>query len=102
TEAATYFTQAQHHQGMLWSANNIGNAAYQAGSYQEAYNAFSKALTLAEQMNDSTELCRINCNLGWSYISLGKINDAKAYFGKGLEIALRINSLEQLQQAYTG
>ncbi|MEZ4721471.1 MAG: tetratricopeptide repeat protein [Flavobacteriales bacterium] len=88
--------------GMMWSENNIANAAYYAGDFQLAFDHFNQARLLATEIKDTAELSRINSNLGWSYISLGKVKESKAFFDAGLDLAMKCKELEVKEIAYIG
>lgn len=78
------------------------HSAYYSEDYNDAKYYFLQSLSLATQLNDSVELCRLYSNLGWSYISLDSLSKAKPMFDKGAEIANELESYELLEQAYVG
>jgi signal transduction histidine kinase len=100
--ADSIYSHFDHKQGQIWAQNNLANSAYYSENYNDAKGYFLNSLSLAKQLNDSVELCRLYSNLGWSYISLDSLSKAKSMFDIGAEIGNQLESYELQEQAHVG
>ena len=101
-KALKVYEHIGHEQGMLWSHNNVANAAYYGGDFALAHEHFKLGLSKAIALKDSSEMSRLYSNMGWSKISMGQVAESKEFFDRGLEIAISTGSNDLLTQAYTG
>ncbi|MBL7973406.1 MAG: tetratricopeptide repeat protein [Candidatus Kapabacteria bacterium] len=71
--------------------NQLGNIMQVRGDHTAAINYYTKALHLAEAVNDSVQSVACLCNIGSVHGSLGNSQMSKDFLFQALEIASRIN-----------
>jgi len=78
----------------------IGTAYYNLNNYPEALKNYYDALALSEELNYGLLISNININIGRLYEKQGKHVKAKEYVTKGLDAALKINSMDMIKESY--
>jgi len=72
--------------------NKTGRAFYQKGKYADALINFSRALTLAESINDSAFMAKLNSNIGVINDLIGNYSIALSRYQQSLLIYEKLNN----------
>ncbi|GHO49890.1 NB-ARC domain-containing protein [Ktedonospora formicarum] len=81
---------------------NIGAVEADQSHFEEADEAWQKALAYARNLGDRRSICVILVNLGTLSAELRKYAQAQAYLQEGLELARRIQHREQMCNVLLG
>ena len=73
---------------------------YYSGNYELAIDLYYSALDVAEQIQDSTALAKVNHNLAMIYDELEDFDEAISYFQKSLVISQAINDSVQMARTF--
>jgi CHAT domain-containing protein len=71
-------------------------------NYEEAIKNFIAALNIAVEIQDLEETSNISNNIGSTQLSMKNCQKASIYFKRSIELALKINSVKILWEAYYG
>lgn len=82
------------------SAGESGNIPLKKSKAKEALDTYFNALRIAEEVNNEFYICNFSGNIGSIYLEADQTQEAEKYLNKGLEIALKINSPEEVVCAY--
>ncbi len=82
--------------------NNIGLTHFSLADYLTALDYFHLALDEATAARRVGDIGAIACNIGQAYLQMGNLAEARAYFIKSLELAVRSNREEILWETYLG
>ena len=80
---------------------NIAIIHMEAGDYRKALEYFTEAISIYKQINiEPLKLCFINQNIGYTYLRMGKYEEAYPYLKKGLQLAEQIGMKERISNGH--
>ncbi|OGD19796.1 MAG: hypothetical protein A2W03_17510 [Candidatus Aminicenantes bacterium RBG_16_63_16] len=86
----------------IYSLNNLGLAYSSLAEYSTALGYYRSALDEATATRRAGDIGAIACNIGQTYLQMGNFAEAKAYFLKSIELAVRLSRDEVLWETYLG
>ncbi|NPD44797.1 MULTISPECIES: ATP-binding protein [unclassified Lentimicrobium] len=81
---------------------NLGGMELKAQNYTLGLRYLQKALRINLTYEDEYRAGAINVNMGMAYLGLQKLDSAKYYLNRGLELSLKSGAQEFSQNAYSG
>ena len=87
--ASTYHAGRREFYEQAWAQNNIGLAFYYEGRYDEAIQAYKKALPLYERLHERTPQAQTLQNLALVEYDLGRASDSLPHFRRALQLIRR-------------
>jgi tetratricopeptide (TPR) repeat protein len=87
TKALGYLDKSQARLEMARAYNSLGTVYRHMNKFNEAIEIYNKQLEIAEVIGDITQLSYALSNIAYSYAKLHRINDAKKYIDRTMEIS---------------
>jgi len=88
--------------GLILCLHNFSYIYSKQGKHEESLGWAREAYRLAENISDTFEMSGLSTNIGYSLLDLGKTAESKDAFQLGLDLALKVKSLEVGYKAYLG
>jgi CHAT domain-containing protein/Tfp pilus assembly protein PilF len=82
--------------------NNLGLTYSSLGQYRIALGHFSAALAKAKALGRKGDTGTILCNIGQTYLQIGDFTEAKKFFLRAIDLALKADRDEVLWETYFG
>ncbi len=100
SQAISYFDRTiehclQHRILLRWAHQNKANILSKTGRMEEAMLEYKLALKLAQFMDDDAGICKLLCDMGTQYHSMGDEVNAAKMLDESIVIAIRSGNLKQ-------
>ncbi len=81
--------------------NNLGSICHKQQQYDESLIYYNRAIAILEEKGSKTTLVESHLHIALVYLEQQRIQPAREHTDKGLQLALKIPSLEAMKEGYT-